>query len=186
MAQSDRAMRADAARNRARILEVAYQTFAAEGVAVPIDEIARRAGVGAGTVYRHLPPKEALFVAVFQDRIAATLDAARTLLATDPAHALFTFLREMIRAGATDHGLVDALAGDGIDLLAAAPQVEAQFMEVLAELLAAAQQAGTARRDVDARQVKALLAIAKAGHGNDADVMAGVTSVIEDGLKASG
>ena len=96
MAQPHRALRADAARNRGRILEVAYETFAAEGVAAPIDEIARRAGVGAGTVYRNFPTKEALFTAVFEDRIATMLERARALLATDPTDALFVFLREMI------------------------------------------------------------------------------------------
>ncbi|HEY6648181.1 MAG TPA: helix-turn-helix domain-containing protein, partial [Mycobacterium sp.] len=55
MTEPARPLRADAARNRARVLEVAYDTFAAEGLAVAIDEIARRAGVGAGTVYRHFP-----------------------------------------------------------------------------------------------------------------------------------
>jgi len=64
LAQPDRPLRADAARNRARVLEVAYDTFAAEGLSVPIDEIARRAGVGAGTVYRHFPTKDDLFLAV--------------------------------------------------------------------------------------------------------------------------
>ena len=61
MAQPAKPLRADAARNRARVLEIAYETFAAEGLSVPIDEIARRAGVGAGTVYRHFPTKEDLF-----------------------------------------------------------------------------------------------------------------------------
>ena len=60
MAQPVRPLRADAARNRARVLEVAYETFAAEGLSVPIDEIARRAEVGAGTVYRHFPSLDAL------------------------------------------------------------------------------------------------------------------------------
>ena len=68
MAQPDRPLRADAARNRARVLEVAYDTFAAEGLSVPIDEIARRAGVGAGTVYRHFPTKDDLYRAVVEDR----------------------------------------------------------------------------------------------------------------------
>src|ERR1700738_1340291 len=68
MAQPAKPLRADAARNRARVLETAYETFAAEGLSVPIDEIARRAGVGAGTVYRHFPTKEALFQAVIRDR----------------------------------------------------------------------------------------------------------------------
>ena len=65
-----RPMRADARRNRARVLEAARAVFAEEGLAVPLDEIAARAGVGAGTVYRHFPTKEALFEAVVTDRIA--------------------------------------------------------------------------------------------------------------------
>ena len=66
MFQPARPLRADAARNRARVLEVAYQTFAAEGLSVPIDEIARRAGVGAGTVYRHFPTKDELFAVMIR------------------------------------------------------------------------------------------------------------------------
>ncbi|MDY6996817.1 MAG: helix-turn-helix domain-containing protein [Actinomycetota bacterium] len=181
-----RPLRADAARNRARVLKVAYETFAAEGVGVPIDEIARRAGVGAGTVYRHFPTKEALFQAVFEDRIGDIVGAARSLLAADPATALFTFLREMVRAGAADQGLVDALAGHGVDIVAVAPRGEAQFMAALADLLEAAQRAGTARPDVSAREVKALLAVCKAGRGYDPEVTAGVWTVIEDGLRARG
>ena len=75
MAQLERPMRADAARNRARVLEVAYETFAADGLSVPIDEIARRAGVGAGTVYRHFATKEALFHAVVKDRMQHLVDS---------------------------------------------------------------------------------------------------------------
>ncbi|MDF2826649.1 MAG: transcriptional regulator, TetR family, partial [Mycobacterium sp.] len=155
--------RADAARNRARVLEVAYETFAAAGLGVPIDEIARRAGVGAGTVYRHFPTKEALFGAVFDDRIQRIGDHARDLLQSEgPGQALFAFLRDMVRTGATDQGLVDALAGYGIDLEAAAPGAEATFLGMLGELLAAAQQAGTVRSDVGVMEVKALLVVCKA------------------------
>ena len=75
--ETSRPLRADAARNRARVLDVAYETFAAEGVAVPIDEIARRAGVGAGTVYRHFPTKEALFQAVIEDRVRSIVADGR-------------------------------------------------------------------------------------------------------------
>ena len=104
MAQPDRPLRADAARNRARVLEVAYDTFAAEGLSVPIDEIARRAGVGAGTVYRHFPTKDDLFRAVVEDRIRRIVDeGSRPAAATDPGTALFTFLRSMVlQWGATD------------------------------------------------------------------------------------
>src|SRR5690242_21671372 len=96
MAQPERRLRADAARNGARVLEVAYETFAAEGVGVPIDEIARRAGVGAGTVYRHFPTKEALFQAVFEDRVRRVVEDARALI-TDagPGKALYEFMRGM-------------------------------------------------------------------------------------------
>ena len=148
MAQPARPLRADAARNRARVLEVAYDTFAAEGLSVPIDEIARRAGVGAGTVYRHFPTKEALFQAVIQDRMQRLVDDGYALLESDgPGEALFTFLRSMVlQWGATDRGLADALAGFGIDIASAAPDAEEAFLAVLGELLRAAQQAGTARK----------------------------------------
>src|SRR6476469_7947322 len=118
MAQPARPLRADAARNRARVLEVAYETFAADGLSVPIDEIARRAGVGAGTVYRHFPTKEDLYRAVVADRIEYLIDSGHALLrGDDPAEALFAFLRSMVlQWGAADQGLVEALAGVGIDI----------------------------------------------------------------------
>ena len=67
--QPGKALRADAQRNRARVLEVAAEIFAAEGLSVPVHEIARRAGVGTGTVSRHFPTKEELFAAVLLDRM---------------------------------------------------------------------------------------------------------------------
>src|SRR5689334_24084493 len=111
-------MRADAARNRARVLDVAYETFAAEGLSVPIDEIARRAGVGAGTVYRHFPTKEDLFRAVVDDRIRAIITWGQGLLETvAPGEALFTFLRTLVlKWGAADRGLSEALAGAGVSV----------------------------------------------------------------------
>jgi AcrR family transcriptional regulator len=176
--------RADAARNRARVLEVAYDTFAAEGLAVPIDEIARRAGVGAGTVYRHFPTKEALFGAVFEDRIRRIGEGARALLDSEgPGEALFAFLREMVRTGAKDHGLVDALAGYGIDMETAAPGAEAEFLAILGELLTAAQQAGTVRADVGVAEIKALLLVCKSAQLYGDGVPGRVAAVIQDGLR---
>src|SRR3569833_1411825 len=144
MTEPARPWRADAARNRARGRDVADETFAAEGLAVPIDEIARRAGVGAGTVYRHFPTKEDLFRAVIEDRLGRIVDDGRALLASgDPGEALFTFLRSMVLDwGATDQGLVDALAGVGIDIKDAVPEAEEAFLALLGELLCAAQKAG--------------------------------------------
>ncbi|KWX68510.1 TetR/AcrR family transcriptional regulator [Mycobacterium sp. NAZ190054] len=179
-----RPLRADAARNRARVLEVAYDTFAAEGLAVPIDEIARRAGVGAGTVYRHFPTKEALFAAVAEDRFRRIEARARELLVTvGPGEALFAFLREMVRTAATDHGLVDALVGYGVDLETAAPGAEAAFLTLLGDLLDAAQQAGAARADVGVAEIKALLVFCKVPQLYSGEVAARVARVIEDGLR---
>src|SRR5215472_3500974 len=78
---SAKPLRADAQRNRARVLQAARRAFAAEGVSVPLDEIARRAGVGAGTVYRHFPSKEALFEAVVHDRLRQLTEEGRALSA---------------------------------------------------------------------------------------------------------
>lgn len=181
-------MRADAARNRARVLEVAYETFAADGLSVPIDEIARRAGVGAGTVYRHFPTKEALFQAVIAERIRGVVEEGRTLLAqADPAEAMFTFLRSMVlQWGAADRGLVDALAGSGIDVNTVVPEAEGEYLSILGDLLAAAQRAGTARGDVTVADVKALLVGCQAMQTYNADVAERVTSVVFDGLRAEG
>ena len=186
MAQPARPLRADAARNRARVLEVAYETFAAEGLSVPIDEIARRAGVGAGTVYRHFPTKEALFQAVIQNRMQRLVDDGHALLESDgPGEALFAFLRSIVlQWGATDRGLVDALAGFGIDIAIAAPEAEDAFLAVLGELLRAAQEAGTARGDIGVREVKSILVGCQAMEAYNSELAERVTDVVVDGLRA--
>ena len=187
MAQPVKPLRADAARNRARVLEVAYQTFAAEGLSVPIDEIARRAGVGAGTVYRHFPTKEDLFRAVVEDRIRHIVDDGRTLVASgDPGEALFTFLRSMVlQWGATDRGLSEALAGFGIDVEAVIPEAEGDFLGMLGDLLRAAQKAGTARRDIDVRDVKAILVGLQAMQSYNDEAAQRLTDVVLNGLRPS-
>ncbi|MGV0740761.1 TetR/AcrR family transcriptional regulator [Mycolicibacterium sp. XJ870] len=180
-------MRADAARNRDRVLQVAYETFAAEGLSVPIDEIARRAGVGAGTVYRHFPAKEDLFRAVIAERIRSIVDEGRALLADeDPREALFSFLRSMVlQWGAADRGLVDALAGLGIDVNNVVPEAEGEYLAVLGDLLRAAQQAGAVRSDVTVPEVKALMVGCQAMQTYNADVAERVTDVVFDGLRTA-
>ncbi|MBV8860439.1 MAG: helix-turn-helix transcriptional regulator [Mycobacterium sp.] len=186
MAQPAPQMRADAARNRARVLGVAYETFAAEGLSVPIDEIAKRAGVGAGTVYRHFPTKEALFQAVVKDHMQRLVDDGYALLEfAGPGEALFSFLRSMVlQWGATDRGLVEALAGIGIDIAQAAPDAEDAFLALLGELLLAAQKAGTARHDIGAREVKSILVGCQAMEAYNSELAERVTDVVVDGLRA--
>jgi AcrR family transcriptional regulator len=187
MAQPARPLRADAARNRARVLDVAYETFAAEGLSVPIDEIARRAGVGAGTVYRHFPTKGALFAAVIEDRMRHLVDGGYALLKSEgPGEALFSYLRSIVlQWGATDRGLVDALAGLGIDIPSVAPDAEDAFLAVLADLLRAAQDAGTARQDIGVREVKSILVGCQAMEAYNSALADRVTDVVVDGLRAA-
>ena len=186
MAAPDRPVRADAARNRARVLEVAYETFAVDGLSVPIDEIARRAGVGAGTVYRHFPTKEALFQAVITDRMRHIIADGNALLESQlPGEALYTFMRSMVlQWGAADRGLVEALAGVGIDVNDAVPEAEAEFMRLLADLLGAAQRAGTARQDVTVPEVKTLMVGCQAMQGYNAELADRVTELALDGLRS--
>jgi AcrR family transcriptional regulator len=182
--EPERPLRADAARNRARVLEVAYEAMAAEGLAVPIDEIARRAGVGAGTVYRHFPTKEALFGAVIQDRLQQMVSSGRDLLASShPGDALFSYVKSMVVEGAADLSLAQAMAGYGVDISAVAPEAESEFLGLLGDLLTAAQRAGTARTDVTVPEAKALIVGAQAMQGYNPDVAERVTEVLLDGLR---
>src|ERR1700733_1759307 len=98
VAQADaKPLRADAVRNRERVLGAAYETFASEGIGVPLDEIARRAGVGAGTVYRHFPTKDDLFRAVIEDRMGKIVVDGRKLFdEPDRSEVLFDFLRKLV------------------------------------------------------------------------------------------
>jgi AcrR family transcriptional regulator len=188
MADSPRPLRADAARNRARVLEVAYQTFAQEGLAVPIDEIARRAGVGAGTVYRHFPTKEALFEAIVRDRVQHLLDLATAYAeAPDPGRAFFDYLGVLVQEGQTDLGLVEALAGTGFDLATAIPDLDTRFLATMEILLTRAQKAGAVRTDLGVRDVKALLVGCQAmqRYSDDPDTARRTLDVVRDGLAAS-
>src|SRR3569833_4233648 len=91
-------MRADARRNRAKVLAAAEEAFAADGLAVPRVDIARRAGVGAGTVYRHFPSKEALFQAVVLERIEQFAEEARALAtAANPGDAFLDYFVRVIK-----------------------------------------------------------------------------------------
>src|SRR5213080_2420166 len=94
--RSDREPRADARRNRERVLRTAQRLFATEGLGVSLDEIARRAGVGPGTVHRHFPAKEALYLAVAIDQLKQLVAEAEVLAATGDPAALFTLLSRMM------------------------------------------------------------------------------------------
>lgn len=184
-----RPMRADARRNRDRVLEGARAAFAAEGWDVPLDEIARRAGVGAGTVYRHFPTKEALYEAVVSDRIGELVDEGRALVVDpDPGRAFSTFVEHLARESAVKRDLVEALAHDGIHLQLGESPVYVALVDVMAELLQRAQRAGAVRHDIGVDDVMALLAGAAFAicHSQvDDEGSRRLIAIMYDGLRAS-
>ena len=110
-ADAERTQRADARRNRERVLAVARAQFAAKGLDAQIDEIARAADVGVGTVYRHFPTKEALLEALAADRFTRLAEWAREALqAPDGWQGFCGFLRRSAELGANDRLLSEAMA----------------------------------------------------------------------------
>ncbi|HUJ67534.1 MAG TPA: helix-turn-helix domain-containing protein, partial [Acidimicrobiales bacterium] len=119
-------LRADARRNRELILAAADAAFADEGLTVPVDEIARRAGVGTGTLYRHFPTKEALFEAVLVAHMDGLARYGQELAASDkPDEALFEFVGRLASEAASKRNLIDALSGAGFDIKATSSESKA-------------------------------------------------------------
>jgi AcrR family transcriptional regulator len=183
MAQPARPMRADAARNRERVLEVAYKTFAVDGLSVSVDEIAKRAGVGPGTVYRHFPSKEDLVRAVISDRLQHIVGEGHALLQSgDPGRALFAFMRSLVlKWGATNEGLKHALAGSGIPIKMGA--ADKAFLAIVDELLEVAQNAGTVRADVTAKEIKVLIVGCQAMQTYSSKGAERMLDIVIDGLR---
>lgn len=141
-------MRADAARNREKVLQAARELFAAEGFDVPLDEIAARAGVGPGTVYRHFPTKQALFQAVTEVRVAAMIETAEQ--ASDDAGAdLAAFLTRMADEAAAKRDMSDAIAVPS--------ELRDRLHAALGTLLRRAQESGQVRTDVTTGDLVALM-----------------------------
>jgi AcrR family transcriptional regulator len=184
VARTGRRLRADAQRNRARVLAVAAEVFAAEGLSVPVHEIARRAGVGTGTVSRHFPTKEDLFAAILLERMQYLTQQADELAATrDAGAAFFAFFALVAGEGAANLGLAQALAGAGYDLDAAGAQAGFDVPGRLIAMLARAQEAGDVRPDVGYQDVKALLAGCLARDAVDAAALSPVIAVVCQGLR---
>jgi len=181
-----KAVRADARRNREAVLETARRVFAADGVGAPIDEIARRAGVGAATIYRHFPSKEALFEAVILDRLLELGTEARVLAAApDPGAAFFGLLIRLVEEGAAKRDLADALAGAGVELSPAVVAAADELQRLLGELLVRAREGGAVRPEVGVADVAAVVlgcvAMERAAAG---DGPAGrLSTVLLDGLR---
>lgn len=187
---SIRPLRADAERNRARILAAAAEVFADRGLDVSLDDIAAHAGVGVGTVYRRFPDKDALIDALFEDKIdraVALADAALEI--EDPWDGFTTFMRGMCRMQAEDRGFKEALLGGdrGRERVAGARE---RIAPRALKLLARAQEASAVRADLGSFDVPMLNLVVGLIADRTRDVAPDywerVLTIVIDGLSAKG
>jgi AcrR family transcriptional regulator len=180
--------RADALRNRARVLAAAEAVFAARGTSASTEEVAREAGVGIGTVFRHFPTKETLLEAVYVAQLARLADEAEALVsAQDAGAAFFTFFAHVVGHAATKNAFSAALTEAGIDVRETAAETGQGLKRALAALLARAQEAGAVRGDVGLAEVMTLLVGASQAAervGGDRGVRDRALAVVFDGLRA--
>ncbi len=152
-------LRADARRNRERILDAARAVFAEYGVDAQMDDVARRATVGVGTVYRHFPTKEALLVELVRQKFRMIAAGARTALQRhgDPFDVFADMLRHNAGLCAKDAGLQHALSGVGQHIWVQAAAEHEELNELSGQLIARAQRAGTMRPDVRPSDIPMLM-----------------------------
>jgi AcrR family transcriptional regulator len=179
-------LRADARRNRLRILAAAEAVFAQKGRSASTEEVAKRAGVAIGTIFRHFPTKQALLQAIMKELLSRLTEQADGLAADGPSgEALFTFFADLVAQAAHKKTVVELLAETGIDL----PLADAVHLlrEKVAELLQRAQSAGTVRPDVRIDEVMALLTSACQGalhSGWDEDLQRRTLAIVFTGLRS--
>lgn len=168
----ERPLRADARRNRARVMEAARVAFAEVGTELPMEEIARRAGVGIGTVYRHFPNKEALLDALVADQLAMLVERTRAALAREDAWQAF---RDLVREGASiqadDTAFCEiAMARKSVSRSEAVAAQRAALESETGKLLDRAKATGEMRKDFQVDDVGVLFAsIAGAIRSSDSD-----------------
>lgn len=149
-----RPMRADARRNREAVLVAAAEAFTADGADASLEDIARAAGVGVGTLYRHFPTREALVLGVYSREVEALADSARRYAADmPPAEALREWMRRFVQYAATKRGLVDMLHAMMRDQTDVFDHAKAQIRQAATMLLDAAARAGDIRGDVTAEDL---------------------------------
>ena len=155
-AQQERRLRADAALNRTRILDAAELVFAQNGAAASTEQVAKQAGVGIGTVFRHFPTKESLLQELLRTRLAM-LAAQADALAADEEKAIFQFFAQFVEQASRKQAVVATLARAGIDVPALMADSGHELRAAVTRLLMRAQRAGVVRADVGVAEVLGLL-----------------------------
>ena len=186
---AERPLRRDAERNRQRILAAAAQVFTERGLDATLDDVARAAGVGVGTVYRRFPDKEALVAALFRERIDNLVTVAENACtAADPWQAIVSYLEYAAAALAGDTGLRQLMMFGTYDR----DQVcyaRDRMRPVISRLVQRAQAAGDLRSDFEATDVKMiafmLASLAEYAAGVTPDVWRRYLAMLVDGLRPS-
>jgi AcrR family transcriptional regulator len=189
--QLPRAQRADAKRNVERLLEAARDAIARDGPDASLDDIARDAGVGSGTLYRHFPTRVALLEAVYRGEVERLCAEGDRLLDSDtePGEALSEWLRAYVTVGAMKRGLMGPLTtalGQDSDLFASC---KAMVMTTGGRLVERAQEAGAIRDDIELTDILTLVsAIAHAGEltRDQSGLSERLLAVAIDGLRRPG
>jgi AcrR family transcriptional regulator len=185
---SEPALRADALRNRRRVLDAAAEAFAAGGLDVGVAEIARRAGVGAGTIFRRFPCKEDLVCAIVEERIDQLVALAEEGLEDDdPGEAFRRFVIAGIELQVRDRGFFDAV----VSRIGADPRLREarnRMLDVSDRLLSRAQEAGAIRGDLSTMDVPVLMCAVAATPSTllavQPEIWRRYACVVLDGLKA--
>lgn len=186
-----RPMRADARRNYERLLNEATAAFGERGADASLEEIARRAGVGIGTLYRHFPDRFALMGEVFQTQVDELGVTARALVAEPgrtPVDALAAWMRRYVDVSSTIRGVAATLMEEGLML-----DCKKQLLGTVALLVGRAQESGELRADVDPADVLRLTSAiayaadkASAKHPEDTGVADRLLGLALDGLRTRG
>ena len=177
-------MRADAQRNYDKLVATAREVFREQGGGASLDEIAKRAGVGPGTLYRHFPTREVLLEVVYRESTAALCERARELAATlDPGAALDAWLALFVENCSANRGLSRALVestGKETEMFVA---THAAITDVVTGLLSAAEAAGAVRPGLKPRDVMRVVnGVALAGEMGGGDVD-GLLEIVLSGLR---
>jgi AcrR family transcriptional regulator len=180
-----RRMRADAQRKMNSLLQAAMEVFAKSGVDAPVREIAEKAGVGLGTVYRHFPQRSDLIVAVFQSRVDACADAASVLTTKyEPGEALARWMQRFVEFIATKRGLAAALHSGDPAYSALPGYFNQRLLPALKALLDTAVATGVVRPGIEAEDLlRAVATLCHGPHGDEPLYARRMVALLVDGLR---
>ena len=180
-------MRADAARNRQVLLEAASTAFSERGAEVPLEDVARQAGVGIGTLYRHFPTREALVEAVFRHEVGVLVKSADELLATlPPDQALKHWMQLFVGHVATKRGMLAVLRPILADNPRFSGETKGMVTAAATKILRAGVAAGSVRPDVEgADLLRAVTGICMSTDESSQEVANRLVGFLFDGLRRS-